>query len=76
MARETVFRCDKCGSTDDVRTWRLSNDSSWEVDLCAKDAKPILALAKLGREVGTAGTGRHDPNQTYDRMVRGVENGQ
>ena len=71
MARETIFKCDKCGKTDDVRTWKLTCMSeSWEIELCSAHWKPLMEIAKLGREVANGGAGRRAPDQTYDRMVR------
>lgn len=73
MARETIFRCDQCGESDDVRTVRVADGEVWEVDLCTKHREALMKIVRHGHQVNSPGIGRRDPDKTYDRLVREVE---
>lgn len=71
MAKEVVTKCDKCGEPgDDVRTYTVRYDArTFEVDLDAKHAKPLLDLIVLGREV-ESGVRRVPDTRSLERRIR------
>jgi hypothetical protein len=53
MAREVTetASCDVCSSQEDIQAFTLGTDGrTVVVDLCPKDAKPILAVMEKGSE--------------------------
>ena len=56
MAEITTLVCDKCGSDEDVHTYRLSTPQTGPnravaADLCVTCAKPIHEIEAIGRTV-------------------------
>ncbi len=71
MAKEIVTKCDVCGNPgEDVRTYTIRyDDHTWEVDLDAQHAGPLMKIVAKGRE-SEVPTRRPQDVRALERRIR------